>query len=259
MKLGIAGYLGKMGQFLLEEAQIDPGIAHIFGSSRSIAQGKTPIQQETFTACLIEDLFQQCDCVIDFTHPSALAQHCELAKLYKVPLVIGTTGLSKADHGLLHQTSHDLPILYGTNMSLAVAVLKAVTRKLSQILPLDYDIEIQETHHRFKQDAPSGTAISLGQAAALGRGWVFEEVACFERSGQIGPKPQNQIGFATSRSGGVIGDHHVVFASEQDRLVLSHLSASRAIYAKSAIRAAKWLVAQAPRLYSIEDVLGLTL
>ena len=197
------------------------------------------------------------DAIIDFTVPAATVRHAELAAASGKVLVIGTTGIDAAQARAIEAAARHAPIVWSANMSLGVNLLLGLVEQVAARLGPDYDIEIQEMHHRMKIDAPSGTALALGHAAAAGRGVPLDEVWVKSRDGHTGARTGGTIGFATLRGGDVVGDHTVMFAGLGERLELTHKAADRRIYARGAVRAALWAKGRAPGLYGMKDVLGL--
>ncbi|MGB1026163.1 MAG: 4-hydroxy-tetrahydrodipicolinate reductase, partial [Rhodospirillaceae bacterium] len=191
------------------------------------------------------------------TLPAATAHHAALAVEHGTALVIGTTGLDDTQQGLVADASRTVPVLQAPNMSIGVNLLFALTQKVAAILGEEYDIEIVEMHHRRKVDAPSGTALGLGRAAAEGRGVNLASMSDRVRDGHTGAREAGRIGFATLRGGDVVGDHSVIFAADGERVELTHKAANRSIFASGAVRAALWLENQPPGLYSMLDVLDL--
>jgi 4-hydroxy-tetrahydrodipicolinate reductase len=202
-------------------------------------------------------LFACSDVVIDFTSPQATVRHARLAASHGVALVVGTTGLGPADFEVLKSAAQSVAVVQAANMSVGVNLLLGLTRQVASILADAYDIEIVEMHHRHKVDAPSGTALALGWAAADGRGVDLDAVSQRVRDGIIGARRQGDIGFATLRGGDAVGEHTVIFAGDGERIELSHEGTSRAVFAHGAIRAALWTAGQPPGLYSMRQVLGL--
>lgn len=198
-----------------------------------------------------------CAVVIDFSTPHALPATIAAATAAGRPLVIGTTGLDAAAHALIEQATGTIPILQAYNMSLGVTLLSHLVHEAAARLGPDWDIEIAEMHHRHKVDAPSGTALLLGQAAAEGRGIDLAAHSARGRDGVTGPRAPGDIGFAALRGGSVAGDHLVILAGDGERLELGHRADSRAIFAKGAIQAALWLHGRPPGRYTMSDVLGL--
>jgi 4-hydroxy-tetrahydrodipicolinate reductase len=203
-------------------------------------------------------LFAAADAVIDFTSPKATLAHARLAAETGKVLVIGTTGLTAADDATIAEAARRAPIVRSPNMSLAVNLLEALVERVARSLGPDYDIEIFEIHHRYKVDAPSGTALALGEAAARGRNVKLGDVALRGRDGHTGARPGGGIGFASLRGGSEVGDHSVMFCGEAERLELTHKATGRQIYARGALKAALWARGRAPGLYGMKDVLGLS-
>ncbi|MBI1954057.1 MAG: 4-hydroxy-tetrahydrodipicolinate reductase [Proteobacteria bacterium] len=246
LKIGILGATGKMGQTLLQSAQTFPNI---------VAKGFSH-SDPSYCSLEKEDDLRDIDVLIDFTHPSCFEKNLKIGMTHHKPMVIGTTGLLSDHFNMLTQASSLIPIVYSENMSLGITLMAKVVEHWSKIL-LDYDIECSEIHHRMKIDAPSGTALLLGRAAAKGRDTSLESVACFNRQGIKGPRPKGEIGFSVQRGGAYPGEHTVKFISEEECLELTHRSFSRTLFAKGALYAALWLKDQKPGLYSMADVLGL--
>jgi 4-hydroxy-tetrahydrodipicolinate reductase len=197
------------------------------------------------------------DVAIDFTTPAATAAHAALAAEFGRPLVVGTTGLSGEQESAIRRAAERVPIVWAANTSLGINLLFGLVEQVAARLGPEWDIEIVEMHHRGKVDAPSGTALALGRTAAAARGAGFDEVAQRGRDGITGPRKPGAIGFAALRGGDNIGEHHVLFAGLGESLELAHRATNRAIYAKGAVRAARWLVGRPPGLYGMKDVLGL--
>lgn len=203
------------------------------------------------------ELFTRSEGVIDFTSPDATVAHAGLAAQARIVHVIGTTGFAPHDEDAILAASRHAVIVKSGNMSLGVNVLAALVKKASEVLSPDYDIEIVEMHHRMKVDAPSGTALMLGKAAADGRHIGLEDHAVRVRDGHTGVRRRGDIGFATLRGGDVIGDHSVVFAGPSERVELTHRAGDRHLFARGAVSAALWGFGKPPGLYSMQDVLGL--
>lgn len=265
MKIGIVGCAGRMGRMLLQEVLKTDGA--------SLAGGTEPagsphvgrdvgllVGSEEVGALVTDDpavLFAAADVVIDFTTPTATLAHAKLAAEHGTALIVGTTGISPAQEAEIREAGGKTAVVMAPNMSVGVNLLFALTQRVAATLGIDYDIEIVEMHHRHKVDAPSGTALGLGRAAAAGRGVALDDVAVWAREGFTGPREEGAIGFATLRGGDVVGDHTVVFAAEGERLELTHKASSRAVFAKGAVRAALWCDGRAPGFYTMFDVLGL--
>lgn len=194
---------------------------------------------------------------VDFTLPSATETNVAAAAAEGVAMVVGTTGLGSAQTAALKSGAERIPIVYARNMSVGMALFKDLAARAAAALGDDYDIEILEAHHAGKADAPSGTALELGERVAAARGRSLEEVAAYARHGQTGPRERGSVGFSVVRAGRIVGDHSVLFAGPEERVELVHRAADRAVFARGALRAAEWVVRQPPGLYSLEDVLGL--
>ncbi|GEO82496.1 4-hydroxy-tetrahydrodipicolinate reductase [Pararhodospirillum oryzae] len=265
MRIGIVGCAGRMGRMLLKETLATTGAELAGGIERkgspAVGIDLGVLADGAMVGLTAGDdpatLFTAADVVIDFSTPSATVSHAALAARTETALVIGTTGLGPADVTVLEAAAQQVPIVYAPNMSAGVTLLMALTEQVAAILGDDYDIEIVEMHHRHKVDAPSGTALGLGRAAAAGRGINLEAMSVRSRDGHTGARVPGSIGFATLRGGDVVGDHSVIFATEGERVELTHKASSRAVFAKGAVRAALWCEGQDPGLYSMRDVLGL--
>ena len=203
------------------------------------------------------EIFIRSEGVIDFTSPAATAEHAGLAAQARIVHVIGTTGLSPQEDDAVLAASRHAVIVKSGNMSLGVNLLAALTKKAAEVLGPDYDIEIIEMHHRMKVDAPSGTALMMGRAAADGRKIGLDDHSVRVRDGHTGVRKRGDIGFATLRGGDVIGDHTVIFAGPGERVELTHRAGDRQLFARGAIRAAQWGKGKPPGLYSMRDVLDL--
>lgn len=243
MKVGITGSHGRMGSLLAIAVRARKG----FNFVGDIDREDDP-----------EPIFEQADLVIDFSAVEATRSYIPLARKHKTALVIGTTGLTKKDEKLIQDASQDIPILYAANMSIGVNLLLAlVEQAAARLEESTFDLEIVETHHKHKVDAPSGTALALGKAAAKGRKVDFENRKVEARYGVTGERSTGSIGFATMRGGSVIGEHMVRFLSEDEHLELTHKAQDRSLFVNGAIKGAAWLFKQPPGLYSMRDFLGL--
>ncbi|HEX8447255.1 MAG TPA: 4-hydroxy-tetrahydrodipicolinate reductase [Sphingomonas sp.] len=239
--IGIYGSDGRMGRAITETIAVE-GATLAGGCDAAV----DPVP-----------LARAADALVDFSVPSALAAHLDAARGAGTPIVIGTTGLNAQHHALIDAAAADIAVLQTGNTSLGVTLLGILVREAAERLGADWDIEIMEFHHRYKVDAPSGTAVLLGEAAAAGRGTTLGEIRVDSRAGLIGARSEGTIGFASLRGGSVIGDHSVIFASEGERIEINHRGDDRSIFAKGAVRAALWLVGRAPGRYRMGDVLGL--
>ncbi|MBT8423016.1 MAG: 4-hydroxy-tetrahydrodipicolinate reductase [Gammaproteobacteria bacterium] len=203
-----------------------------------------------------EDALVNADVAIDFTLPAAVPGNLAAAQATGCALVMGTTGLS-ADHvGMLSHASDSISILYGRNLSVGVNVFTELARQAASYLDGDWDVEITEAHHRYKLDAPSGTALQLGEAVADARGQNLADVQVLGRSGHTGERPKGAIGIHAIRAGNIVGDHTVAFVSDTETVELTHHAVDRELFASGALRAAAWLVNKPAGLYSMRDVLG---
>ena len=264
MKIGIPGAAGRMGQALTRQVAASDGC--VLAAATEVP-GHPALGRDCGALAGIEPLgvavsddpeamFRAADAVLDFTLPGAAAGHAALAAAHGTALVIGTTGLGAAEQAALDEAAARAPVVQAPNMSLAVNLLFRLTEQVAGILDDDYDIEIVEMHHRHKIDAPSGTALGLGRAAARARGVSLDEVAERGRDGVTGARARGAIGFAALRGGDVVGEHSVIFAAEGERLELTCRSANRQTYARGALLAARWAEGRAPGLYTMADVLG---
>ena len=202
-------------------------------------------------------LMLNADAIVDFSSPAATIELAALAAQARIADVIGTTGLADDDLDKIDAAARHAPIVRSGNMSLGVNLLAALTRRAAAALGDDFDIEVVEMHHRMKVDAPSGTALMLGEAAAAGRGVSLKNHSARGRDGLTGARRTGDIGFASLRGGTVVGDHSVVFAGEGERIALTHHAEDRALFAYGALKAARWAQNRKPGLYSMADVLGL--
>ncbi|MCP5367289.1 MAG: 4-hydroxy-tetrahydrodipicolinate reductase [Hyphomicrobiales bacterium] len=266
MKIAITGCAGRMGRMLVaqvlrtEGCELAGGTEHpdspLLGEDvAELAGGRAAGLAVTADAAAV---FAAADVVIDFTLPVATAGNARLAAAQGCALVVGTTGLGAEQDAALDAAAKTVAVVQDGNMSLGVNLLLGLTRQVAAALDPDYDIEVLEMHHRHKVDAPSGTALMLGRAAAEGRGVDLDAVSQRVRDGHTGARRAGDIGFATLRGGGVIGEHTVIFAGEEERVEISHRAATRAVFAKGAVQAARWAAGRAPGRYAMVDVLGLS-
>ena len=202
-------------------------------------------------------VFARAQAVIDFTAPAATVEFAALAAQARAVHVIGTTGLEAEHLAAIKAASRHAVIVRAGNMSLGVNLLVRLTQKVAAALDTDWDIEVVEAHHRMKVDAPSGTALMLGQAAAAGRGVDLEAAKVSGRDGITGARAPGSIGFSAIRGGDIVGEHDVIFAADGERIVLRHIATDRALFARGALRAALWGQGQKPGEYDMMDVLGL--
>lgn len=268
LKIAVAGAAGRMGRAVIREALSTPGVAIAGGFERSgseaIGRDLGPLAGLDGLGVVVEadaaDAIRRADALIDFTAPAASLANARLAAEHGVAHILGTTGFTPAEEEALAEIAVRGVIVKSGNMSLGVNLLAALVKEAAKRLGPDYDIEIIEAHHRAKLDAPSGTALMLARAASQGRGVALEDHRIAPRGGagdpQTGPRPSGGIGFAVVRGGGVIGDHQVMFAGNEETITLSHHAIDRGLFAKGAVAAAKWAKGKPPGLYSMADVLG---
>jgi 4-hydroxy-tetrahydrodipicolinate reductase len=265
MRIGVVGCGGRMGRMLVHAVLTTDGVSLAGGVEQpgheAVGRDIAEMAGGTASGSRVETdpalLFENSDVVIDFTSPAATGMHALLAARHGTALVVGTTGLGLEQNASLSAAAEAVPVVVAANMSVGVNLLLGLTRQVAAILGDDYDIEVVEMHHRHKVDAPSGTALALGHAAAAGRGTSLDSVSQRVRDGQIGSRRSGTIGFATLRGGDVVGEHTVIFAGEGERIELTHRATSRTIFAQGAVRAAKWTSGRPPGLYSMRQVLGL--
>ena len=266
LRIGVIGCAGRMGQMLIRAAAANERCLVVGGVERA---GASTIGRDVGALAGIEplgvpvsedasDLFEAADAVLEFTSPTATLHHAELAAKRRKVHVIGTTGLEQAQLTTLQRHARQTTIVLAPNMSLGVNLLLRLVTQVARSLDHDWDIEIVEMHHRAKVDAPSGTALALGKAAAEGRGVSLDRVAARGRDGMTGARRRGDIGFAVLRGGDVVGEHTVVFAADGERVEITHKATSREIFARGAIRAALWAQDKPPGFYSMADVLGLS-
>jgi 4-hydroxy-tetrahydrodipicolinate reductase len=264
-KIAIIGAAGRMGQALIRcarqtadlqlAATVEQASCPVLGKDAGLIAGAGEAG-----VALTSDLaaaVKAADALIDFSFHEAVPLTVAQAVAQKKALVIGTTGLNPDERAAVERAGKVIPIVWAPNMSLGVNLLFTLVAQAAQALGVDYDVEITEAHHRFKKDAPSGTALRLGEKVAESRGQVFRDVAIYGRAGLSGERPRGQIGIHALRAADIIGDHTVLFATEGERVEISHRATTRDAFAKGALRAAGWAVHQPPGLYDMLDVLGL--
>lgn len=263
--IAVVGASGRMGQMLIravDEAEgatlagvtertghdwIGKDLGEVLGgAARGITVSDDPLE-----------VFAKAQAVLDFTIPAATLAHAEVAAQARAVHVIGTTGMSAAEIAALEPSSRHAVIIRAGNMSLGVNLLTALTKQVAASLGEDFDIEVVEMHHHHKIDAPSGTALMLGEAAAEGRGVTLEDKRDSGRDGITGARKRGDIGFVAMRGGDVVGEHDVIFAGAGERIVLRHIATDRMLFARGAVRAALWGQDKKPGQYSMMDVLGL--
>lgn len=262
IKIAVMGCSGRMGRIITKQVLDTEGCTFIGGTVKpdslslgiDIGEliGNGPLG--LYAVGDPEPLIENADVVIDFTVPQASVRHVVLAKEHRVPIVIGTTGLAKDEREEIITASNLIPVVFTPNMSIGVNLLLKFVEDAAKRLDEEFDIEIFEMHHRFKSDAPSGTAIALGQAAAKGRGVNLQERGISCRTGQRLP---GEIGFAVARGGNVTGDHDVMFASDFEIIEFSHRALNPGVFASGAVRAAMWLLDKPNGLYTMKNVLDI--
>jgi 4-hydroxy-tetrahydrodipicolinate reductase len=255
INVGIHGGTGRVGELLVKNLTDDADAK--VNSLHVIEELKYSVDADVLVTNDTKTLLENSDVVIDFTLPDGTEALLELAiNGFAKPLVIGTTGLSKHQLNLLEEASKYMPILYATNMSLGVAILNKLAHLASGALA-DFDIEIVEQHHRYKKDAPSGTALTLAQHAADARGLDLDKVRVSGRDGNIGERKKDEIAVLALRGGDIVGRHTIGFYNDGEFIEINHTATSRDTFAKGAIKAAKWLAKQENGLYDITDCLGI--
>ena len=264
-RIAVMGAAGRMGKTLIEAVQqadgaqlsaaVDRPDSSLVGADAGelAALGKLGVS-------LVGDLsavLDQFDVLIDFTHPSVTLKNLDICRRAGKAMVIGTTGFSVEEKQVLAEAGKDIPIVFAANFSVGVNLCLKLLDTAARVLGDEVDIEIIEAHHRHKVDAPSGTALRMGEVIADALGRDLQKVAVYGREGQTGARARDTIGFATVRAGDVVGDHTVLFAADGERVEITHKASSRMTFAKGAVRSALWLNQRAPSLYDMQDVLGL--
>lgn len=264
LRVAVAGALGRMGRMIIEavlaapDARLSgaldlpgtPGFGRDAGEFLGRATGVVVTDQ-------LGPALADADVLIDFTRAEATLRHLAAAQAAGVAMVIGTTGFDEAGRTQMAQAAQRIPIVAAPNMSVGVNATLELLAVAARLLSQGYDIEVIEAHHRHKVDAPSGTALKMGEVVAQATGRKLESVARYAREGHTGERPAQEIGFSVIRGGDIVGDHTVLFAGTGERIEITHKSSSRATYAQGALRAAKFLMAQQRGLFDMQDVLGL--
>ena len=264
LKIAIAGASGRMGQMLVQAVLADEGLqlsgALDVAGSAQLGQDAAAALGRSSGTMIVSDLrqgLQGAQVLIDFTRPEGTMAHLALCRELGVNLVIGTTGFSEAQKQQITEAASDIAIVMAPNMSVGVNVTLRLLQMAAQALSTGYDIEIIEAHHRHKVDAPSGTALKMGEVIAQALGRDLKDCAVYERYGHTGERDPSTIGFSTIRGGDIVGDHTVLFAGTGERIEVTHKSSSRATYAQGSLRAARFLAGRRSGLYDMFDVLGL--
>ncbi|HEY6609680.1 MAG TPA: 4-hydroxy-tetrahydrodipicolinate reductase [Pseudomonas sp.] len=264
-RIAVMGAAGRMGKTLIEAVQQASGAALSAAvdrpdSSLVGADAGELAGVGRLGVALAGDLTQvldDFDVLIDFTHPSVTLQNLQVCRQAGKAMVIGTTGFTAEEKQLLAEAAREIPIVFAANFSVGVNLCLKLLDTAARVLADDVDIEIIEAHHRHKVDAPSGTALRMGEVVANALGRDLHKVAVYGREGQTGARARETIGFATVRAGDVVGDHTVLFAADGERVEITHKASSRMTFAKGAVRSALWLEGRAPALYDMQDVLEL--
>ncbi|MBF0589899.1 MAG: 4-hydroxy-tetrahydrodipicolinate reductase [Magnetococcales bacterium] len=264
LQVGVIGAYGRMGRMVIQcvieqegcrlVAASDhfgcPGIGKDAGEVAGLGTLGVSISDHT------ESVFQDSDVVIDFTLPEPSLRHVKMAIESGKPLVIGTTGIDDAGKAIIKKAAKKVPIVHAPNFSVGVNLMFKVAAEMAKTLGEEVDIEVIEAHHRHKVDAPSGTALRLGESIAQATGRSLDAHGVFSRHGDTGERNRADIGFATVRGGDIVGDHTAMFAGDGERLEITHRASSRILFAKGALRAALWVVEKKPGLYDMQDILG---
>ena len=264
LRVGITGAAGRMGRTLVAAIHDAPGLelgaalerpeSSLLGADAGELAGLGPLGVE-----VAEDLpgaLGNIDVLVDFTIAAATMENLEACRDAGCAMVIGTTGFSADDEAVIREAANSIPVCKASNFSTGVNLCFKLLDLAARVVGEDSDIEIYEAHHRHKVDAPSGTALSMGQVVAGALGRDLEKVAVYGREGQTGERPRDAIGFATVRAGDIVGDHTVTFAADGERVEITHKASSRMAFARGALRAAEWLCGREPGLYDMQDVLG---
>lgn len=265
LRIAIAGAAGRMGRTLMAACAEQPGLVlaaafeHAGSAALGLDAGVLAGLPQNAVAIVADDQLGAVsfDVLIDFTGPAATLGHAAACAAAGRAIVIGTTGLDPAQKAELAVAATCTPIVFAANMSVGVTLCLALLGQAARVLGDDFDVEIIEAHHRHKVDAPSGTALRMGEVVAEALGRDLGQCAVYGREGQTGARPRDAIGFATVRGGDIVGDHTVLFAGDGERIEITHKASSRLTFARGALRAAAWLKGRPAGLYDMQDVLGL--
>jgi 4-hydroxy-tetrahydrodipicolinate reductase len=264
-RIAVMGAAGRMGKTLIEAVQQAPGagltaaidrpdstlVGADAGELAALGRIGVPLSGD------LDRVVEEFDVLIDFTHPTVTLKNLAFCRKHGKAMIIGTTGFSVEEKQLLAEAGKDIPIVFAANFSVGVNLCLKLLDTAARVLGDDVDIEITEAHHRHKVDAPSGTAVRMGEVIADALGRDLKKVAVYGREGQTGARERETIGFATVRAGDIVGDHTVLFAADGERVEITHKASSRMTFAKGAVRAALWLDGREPGLYDMQDVLDL--
>jgi 4-hydroxy-tetrahydrodipicolinate reductase len=265
LRIAVSGAAGRMGRAVIAACDDTDGVVCTVGTERpestiigsdvgevaGIARSGTAVVPD------IGEVLDRFDVAVDFTRPDATLATLERCRSANKAMVIGTTGFAPEQRARIAEISTEIAVVLAPNMSVGVTLCLRLLEVAARILGDDVDVEVMEAHHRHKVDAPSGTALRMGEVVANALGRNLSECAVYGREGQTGPRRRDTIGFATVRAGDIVGEHTVMFASEGERVEISHKASSRTTYARGAVRAALWIQNAAPGLYDMQDVLGL--
>ena len=261
----VSGVGGRMGNLIVATVKEDPdlvmvgGLAHeghpCIGMDAGMAAGCGMLGVAVTNN--LSELMAGCDVLIDFSVPVFSLKNLEVCGLYRKAIVIGSTGFTAEEMGLVREISRHIPVLLAPNMSVGVNALFRILRDTAKILGDDFEVEIVEAHHRLKKDSPSGTAIRMGEVVAESLGRDYSKTARYHRQGECGERSKKEIGMQTVRGGDIVGDHTVYFIGMGERIEITHRAHSRDMFSHGAVKAAKWLINQEPGLYDMQDVLGL--
>lgn len=264
IRIAIVGASGRMGRTLIEAVNQaeDMVLAAALEQPGSVWLGKDAgefigVASGVKITDDLESALKLADCLIDFTRPDGTLHHLDVCRRLGVSMVIGTTGFDTAGKEAIQQASGEIPIVFAPNMAVGVNAVFRLLDVAARILSEGYDIEVIEAHHRHKVDAPSGTALRMGEVVAKALGRDLSECAVYGREGHTGERPATQIGFSTVRGGDIVGDHTVLFAGTGERIEITHKSASRMPYAQGSLRAARYMREKKSGLFDMQDVLGL--
>ena len=264
LNIAIAGSSGRMGRALIEAISQASDMRLVAALERSgsalIGKDAGELVGAPCGVLITDDLdagLKAADALIDFTRPEGTLTHLELCRKHKTNIIIGTTGFTQEQKQQIQAASRDIGIVFAPNMSVGVNIVFKLLEQAAKVLAEDYDIEIIEAHHRHKVDAPSGTALRMGEVVAEASGRNLADCAVYAREGVTGERKTSSIGFATVRGGDIVGDHTVLFAGIGERVEISHKASSRATYSMGALRAARYLAGKGSGLYDMQDVLGL--
>ncbi|MDZ5433380.1 4-hydroxy-tetrahydrodipicolinate reductase [Pseudomonas fluorescens] len=264
-RIAVMGAAGRMGKTLIEAVHQAPGagltaavdrpdstlVGADAGELAALGRIGVPLSGD------LDRVVDEFDVLIDFTHPTVTLKNLVFCRKHGKAMIIGTTGFSVEEKQLLAEAGKDIPIVFAANFSVGVNLCLKLLDTAARVLGDDVDIEITEAHHRHKVDAPSGTAVRMGEVIADALGRDLKKVAVYGREGQTGARERETIGFATVRAGDIVGDHTVLFAADGERVEITHKASSRMTFAKGAVRAALWLDGREPGLYDMQDVLDL--